>query len=359
MKLWRLVSCPINGVKVEYLSKLVFDDAFYQTSIRLSSTANPNNITEPFLNVLRVLLFHHGSIFNFTLHVPSLKSYSEVDLIIDYLSEKDVHEISFDFRYKGKNYEFSRLPSFLFSCVKLRRLTLSSCSLTVPFIFQGCVNLISLKLLHLSTVICDEHLYGCTTFEATKFFQSMPFIEHLRLGNEFMDIMPPRIMPRNFSLGYLRVLELPRIYCWCIDDISAVLCLIVNSPNLKKLEIVFGSTHDIERVEYLAEEILQVQDLLSNVLRKLQVVKMKIGCTYAIKTKLYFIKFLLAESVELEKMFIQPPERTTAKERLRMLKKITRFPRASKKEEIMYLDPDDDDDDDDDIDEFSSDESEG
>ncbi|XP_050204658.1 F-box/FBD/LRR-repeat protein At1g13570-like [Mercurialis annua] len=375
--------------KWRYLSKLVFDKAFYWTSIK-RSTGNPSNNLF-FLNMYRVLLVHHGPILNFTFRVPLLESCDEIDRLMLYLSEKDVQEIFF--MIEGN--ERYRLPSYLFSCVTLRRLTLSSCTFVVPLAFQGFVKLISFTLQsvhlstnifetfipkcpllerlsiqecdefdnldidipylkffefsgdfkslcfrkpcqHLSTVIFDGDLDAC---EPTKLLEYLPVVKHLRLGLSFVHNMLHETMPKKLSLGCLKVLELPDICFWRAGDISTAFSLILSSPNLEKLEIGSVGLHRRE----LATEFLEVKDPLANELKKLRVVKIKLGYTKAIKPELEFIKFLLAGSVELEKMFIQPDERTVAKEGLKILKRITRFQRSSKKAEIVYLNTDDDD----------------
>ncbi|XP_050221209.1 F-box/FBD/LRR-repeat protein At1g13570-like isoform X2 [Mercurialis annua] len=276
-----------------YLPKLVFDYTFYHRSIR-PSFSKPN-ITKLFLIIFRVLLLHHGSILNFTFHAPLLKNYSEIDHLVLYLSEKDVHEIVFDFGEGG--YGMHRLPSYLFSCVTLRKLTLSSCAFTVPLTFHGFSKLISLTFdsvyfdtkgefetfiskcplletlsikdchqidnldiglpylkffrfsgsckaicfrntsQYLSTVVFDEDFSGPYSSEPTKLFKCLPVVEHLRLGPEFLHYLIGGRMPRRLSLGCLRVLELPRVYFGWTAIISVVLRLIVSSPNLEKLEI--------------------------------------------------------------------------------------------------------------------------
>ncbi|XP_050224305.1 uncharacterized protein LOC126673999 isoform X2 [Mercurialis annua] len=139
---------------------------------------------------------------------------------------------------------------------------------------------------------------------------------------------------RNVSLGCLKVLELPLI---SFELISSVLNLIVRSPNLEKLDIGFATCMAV--IQPLAPELLKVQDLSSNALKKLRVVKMKLSRSEEVKPDLEFIKFILAESRVLEKMFIQPPSGTVAEDGQKILKEITRFQRSSKKAEILYLDP--------------------
>ncbi|XP_050224278.1 F-box/FBD/LRR-repeat protein At1g13570-like [Mercurialis annua] len=398
-------------LKWRYLPKLVFDSTFYQTSI-VPSTPKLS-IAKFFLNIYRVLLLHRGPILNFTFHVPLSKNYSEIDRVMLYLSEKDVHEISFDI---GEYfYEDCRVPPFLFSCVTLRRLTLSWCNFTLPLAFQGFVNLISLTFQsvdvstnvlenfiskcpllerlsikscnyidnlyidipclkffeffgffqslcfekpcqHLSTIIFDNIKDDVTIFshdakasEPTKLFECLPAVEHLRLGFEFVDYLIVGPLPRKLSLGCLRVLELLDICFQSTAEVSAVHCLISSAPNLEKLEIGFVAPRDeatsaSEEIDYLLDnELLKVEDVLDNELKKLRVVKMKLPDIEIIEAELEFVKFLLAESVVLEKMFVQPGKGTLAEDGLKILKEIIRFERSSKKAQILYLEPEDDD----------------
>ncbi|XP_050234505.1 F-box/FBD/LRR-repeat protein At1g13570-like [Mercurialis annua] len=386
--------------KWRYLPKLVFDNSSYETAI-IPSTAQPS-IAKFFLNIYKVLFLHHGPLLNFTFHVPLLKRYPEIDQLMLYLSEKDVQEIFFKIgerktRRVIDERKAHRMSSFLFSCVALRHLTLSSCSFPIPLAFQGFVNLISLKLQsvdfdadvfetfiskcplletlsirdcfdivnldfdcpnlkffhfsgsckaicfrktsqHLSTVIFDESFVGYEKVEPTEIFESLPVVEHLRFGFDFLVYLRYGGMPKKLSLGCLRVLDLPDLSFGWTDIISVVLCLIVSSPNLEKLELGAESADDDN--SSLAKELLEVQDFLDNALKKLRVVKMNFAHTVPIKSELQFIKFLLRESVVLEKIFIQPANRTAAEGALKIVKKIRRFQRSSKKAKIVYLDTD-------------------
>ncbi|XP_050223284.1 F-box/FBD/LRR-repeat protein At1g13570-like [Mercurialis annua] len=383
-----------------YLPKLIFDDTFYQRLIRPS--ISKRDITKLFSIIYRVLLLHRGSILNFTYRVPLFSSPRGIHRLMFYLSEKDVHGIVFDFGESlyDSGYKIERLPSFLFSCVTLRSLTLSSCTVTVPLAFKGFPKLISLTFdsfyfyakgevetfiskcpllerlsikycdnidtldidipylkffqfssssckaicfrktsQHLSTVIFDEEFGGPYHSEPTKLFECLAVVKHFRLGYDFLHCLFNGRMPMKLSLGGLRVLELPEICFGRASNISYVLCLIVNSPNLKKLEI--GSLGAGEDMDPIAPELLKVKDLLDNALKKLRVVKMNFAelRVKQAKHELDFIKFLLAESIVLEKMYIQPAKGTVCEEELKILKKVLRFHRSSKKAEIVALNP--------------------
>ena len=57
------------------------------------------------------------------------------------------------------------------------------------------------------------------------------------------------------------------------------------------------------------------------------------------RPELLFIKLLLAHSPSLNKLTIIPSETSDALQRFNIAKDIMRFPRASPKAEIIYLDP--------------------
>ncbi|XP_055961052.1 F-box/FBD/LRR-repeat protein At1g13570-like [Mercurialis annua] len=278
--------------KWRYLSKLVFDSTFYERSILPSTPTTQPNISTLFLNIFRVLLLHHGPIFKFTFYVPLLKNCPEINQLFLYLIEKDVREISF---YIESRPTFFRLPLFMPSCVTLRRLTLSTCSIIVKLAFQGFVNLISLKLQQvyfeanifetfiskcpllealtvkkcsnignldinlpylkffyfdgsckticfgkisqcLSTVIFDGYFNCADTSAMTKLFECLPTVEHLCLGYCFFKCVVGKLR-RKLYLGCLRILELPEISFRHAAESSTVLTLIMSSHNLEKLEI--------------------------------------------------------------------------------------------------------------------------
>ncbi|XP_055961049.1 F-box/FBD/LRR-repeat protein At1g13570-like [Mercurialis annua] len=355
-----------------YLSKLVFDETFYQTSA-LTSNAKPNT-TKLFSNINKVLLLHKEPI-NITLKFPLFQMYPEIDQLMLFLSEKDVHEISF---YIGRSFlseKDRRVPPFLFSCVILRSLTLSSCSFTVPLAFQGFVNLISLKfqwvrfknnafeiliskcplLETLSIRSCPNSSYLDIDLPYLKFFYFSGSFESIcfRKTSQHLSTIFYSLtlyycvffdkyfgtIPRKLSatLACLTVLVLPEICFRRTTEVSAVVCLILSSPNLQKLEI--GSVaYNKDEKEVFAQEIYKVEDLLDNALKKLRLVRMKLSKKKDIRPELEFIKFLLAGSIVLEKMVIQPALGTVAeKGRQKILKKIIRFHRSSENVEILYL----------------------
>lgn len=70
-----------------------------------------------------------------------------------------------------------------------------------------------------------------------------------------------------------------------------------------------------------------------------QLQEVRMGLFSGTLPELGFVKFLLANSLVLEKMLIQPPKGTIAEDGLKILKEVTRFQRASSKAEVIYLDP--------------------
>ncbi|XP_050211596.1 F-box/FBD/LRR-repeat protein At1g13570-like [Mercurialis annua] len=216
-------------------------------------------------------------------------SFPEICLLFLYLRDEDIHEIDF-------SYGFNRIPSHLFSCFTLRRLTLSKCHIKVPLAFQGFVKLISLKFRqvyfdtddifesfiskwplletlwinncseidsleidlpylkyfefcgdcrtfsfrnvsqHLSTYYF-EGCYKMSCCEPTKLFESLPVVKHLYLGYDFLQYMCGGSISMKLSLGCLRVLKLHEVHFQRTRLVSVLLCLIVSSPNLEELEI--------------------------------------------------------------------------------------------------------------------------
>ncbi|KAJ9559128.1 hypothetical protein OSB04_013742 [Centaurea solstitialis] len=92
--------------------------------------------------------------------------------------------------------------------------------------------------------------------------------------------------------------------------------------------------YDVE----VASDHLESPDCLDQTLNHLLNVEIKI--VEGSRLELLFIKLLLAHSPSLIKMTIQPIGTTYASKMLNIAKDVMRFPRASPKAELIYLDPD-------------------
>ncbi|KAL7260869.1 hypothetical protein ACSBR1_006522 [Camellia fascicularis] len=85
-------------------------------------------------------------------------------------------------------------------------------------------------------------------------------------------------------------------------------------------------------------EYLQAQDFTNLSLNQLRKVKMQHFSGF--EPEMHFIKILLAHSTILKKMTILANQGTSDGKGFTILKELTRFPRASPKAEVIYLNPD-------------------
>ena len=99
----------------------------------------------------------------------------------------------------------------------------------------------------------------------------------------------------------------------------------------------FKGSHVIDRHDVgPAADHLESPNCLDCTLNKLQTVE--ITSLQGSRIELLFIKLLLAHSPSLNKYTIRPNEASDAQKRLDMLKNVIRFPRASPKAKIFFLD---------------------
>ncbi|KAF7123226.1 hypothetical protein RHSIM_Rhsim12G0067600 [Rhododendron simsii] len=142
------------------LPQLVFDQTFYRDLPKATHT-------KLMMIIYQVMLHHRGPIMKFTLSLSRLESCSEIDLLILFVSSNHIQDFTLHIS-KGELY---KLPSSLYSCLKLRHLNLRSCILKPPPGFEGFTGLISLELY--DVVIADDVL--------SSLISNCPLLEDLRL----------------------------------------------------------------------------------------------------------------------------------------------------------------------------------
>ncbi|GMP58369.1 hypothetical protein CsSME_00022062 [Camellia sinensis var. sinensis] len=144
------------------LPQLVFDDTFCSD---LFCKTKDKLMTI----IYQVLLFHHGPIPKFTCSLSGLKSCSEFDQLILFVSKKGIQELNLNIQ----NGELYKLPSSLFSCLQLKILTLHSCIFKSPPEFKGFSRLLKLELYEV--VVTADIL--------SRLISSSPLLERLSLQN--------------------------------------------------------------------------------------------------------------------------------------------------------------------------------
>ncbi|XP_052187209.1 F-box/FBD/LRR-repeat protein At1g13570-like [Diospyros lotus] len=378
------------------LPQLVFNDKF----CRKARTAPKNELL---MAIYQVLLHHRGPILKFELSMCSLKSCSEIDQLIPFVSNNDLQELILHIQ-SGEPY---KLPSSFFSCLQLKHLELRLCSFNPPRRFGGFSMLLSLELQDVA--ITSRVLSGL--------IHSCPRLEKLKLGSckifsfSHLEIIAPKLKSLNFdgkfrSLSFKNTPKLERVSLLLYEimpweryegrDLSNWVTLFSGLPamefleldygclqlisaggiperlpttlsNLKILELSFirfehvfelssifclirSSPHlekltigvlvdGIEHVEIVAN-FIAVEGWSADIsLNQLKEVEMR--DVWGTRAELEFIKLLLGKSPVLEKMVIET-NGLLGHEAVKFLSKVMRFKRLSPLAEVYYSDPDED-----------------
>ncbi|MCD7449948.1 hypothetical protein HAX54_002473 [Datura stramonium] len=204
-KKWRNIWCR--------LPELTLDETFWKTEKDLGSFTFYFTNTSP-----HILTLHSVPITKLTLCINCLETYPiEIDNLIFFLSENGIQHLLLRFPFTRRNPH--ELPSSLFTCLRLRHLTLENCLvLTPPVSFKGFDRLISLEL------------RGVTI--SSKLLQSLishsPLLEQLVL--QILDISPGFIEisgPMLKSFDYTG-----HISCICLNNVPLLAKLSLTDSNL-------------------------------------------------------------------------------------------------------------------------------
>ncbi|KAL2531544.1 F-box/fbd/LRR-repeat protein [Abeliophyllum distichum] len=368
------------------LPQLIFDDKLWQELER-----NWKSARIKFTSILyQVLLFHRGPITKFALTIPELRSCSEIDHLIYFLSKNDVKEFTFKIQ-KGH-----KLSSLLFMCLQLKHLSLSSCLIYPPPSFKGFNRLIMLELddvtieaevliklisscplleqlvlritvefdyleidapmlklfelkcvttsvsfkksplLEMVSVAADENVLavGDEFCNFVEFLESVPSLQKLHMSYHFTKLLVPdeiqTMLP--FTLNNLKILELSAISLYSLEELSSVLCLIKSSPNLEKLKIEMFA-EEVDHATYLLD-FLKVQDYSNVLLSRLQEVTL-IGIAGTVP-EMTLIKLLLEKSSTLKRMVISSKFYKCDDKLVGTLKELNKFLRASPNAEVKF-----------------------
>ncbi|KAF7123186.1 hypothetical protein RHSIM_Rhsim12G0067700 [Rhododendron simsii] len=298
--------------------------------------------------IYQVLLLHRGPIIKFTLTLSGLKSCSEIDQLIRFVSSNDIQDFALDIG-QGELY---KLPSTLYSCLQLRHLDLSSCMIKPPPGFEGFTRLISLDLC--DVVIADDVL--------SSLISNCPLLVDLTLhsstGSHSLEVVGPNLKcvrcDGHFrSICFTNTSRLADVCVYlkgergelrCSEEYISISVMLLDSvPVIESLGLDFcyvkafpGGTSDIP----IDLDLTEVHGCLDVSLNKLREVDMK--NVSGTKAELEFIKLLLAKSPILETMLIELNSSLGLVAELRIVKVLTRLRRASPQAEMNLVSRDED-----------------
>ncbi|XP_045791394.1 F-box/FBD/LRR-repeat protein At1g13570-like [Trifolium pratense] len=176
----------------------------------------------------------------------------------------------------------------------------------------------------------QSRLHGHSS-NLVEFLICLPRIQRLEIQSYFlkylaMGVVPVKLPTPCIDLSYLSI----RINFNDSKEISAALCLLRNSPNLRELEILARPEEQpvpIAHHTYCWEEVCLSWPVM-------RVQHVRIDGISGIKPELDFVNFLLQYSPVLEKMAVKPALNTGPE----LVKDLLRFRRASTRAEVTYLD---------------------
>ncbi|GJV99317.1 F-box/FBD/LRR-repeat protein [Tanacetum coccineum] len=323
------------------ISKLVFDDKLVKVSPKSKQLKKYKLVSA----IFHVLLRHTGSILEFNIDVGELEMYSELDQIIYYLSKSNsVKKLSFEI---SKNYRY-KLPSLFFSLQGLKSLELLNCGFEPPLTFNGFSRLKRVKFIHvemnsktlqqflsncplLQTVLLFGHGSKKDSTRGNKFtfvelFECAPLIWSLSISGSYVKYLATGGMSQKLPTSFANLEYLLLILCLTDqDEISSALCLIRNSPNLKKLTLKFEKSDGPQ----ISMNYLDFHDYSAfnfDYLENLAMINFS-----NLDLELEFVKLIMAKSPVLEKVQIELNEAVSVAEELKIFRDFVRlpFPRAS------------------------------
>ncbi|KAK2398453.1 F-box/FBD/LRR-repeat protein [Trifolium repens] len=177
---------------------------------------------------------------------------------------------------------------------------------------------------------CNQSRLHGRSSNLVEFLNHLPRIQRLEIQSYFlkylaMGVVPVKLPTPCIDLSYLSI----RINFNDSKEISAALCLLRNSPNLRELEILarpeeqpipFAHHPYCWDDVYLDWPVMRVQHV-------------RLDGIFGIKPELDFINFLLQYSPVLEKMAVKPALNVGPE----LMKELLRFRRASPRAEVAYL----------------------
>ncbi|CAN1264257.1 F-box/FBD/LRR-repeat protein At1g13570 [Linum perenne] len=287
---------------------LVFDADFATFPKRYTCKLGERN--KVMLQIYQALLVHQGPMHRFELAIPGMDHYPEIDQLISYLSTKSVKELNI-FSTRGLFSEV--LPSSVFSILNLNSLRLQRYKFQVP------PPLVAL-------------------------FAALPALRQLKLGIELLLFLSNGHVPYKLpaaSLTNLEVLEIPRLLLDSLPEARVLVCLIMSSPNLRRLTIHDDDDEDHPKFEPIdsLQMLLELKDdhHPGGVCCLQRLEEFSIHICHGDQVELDLARFVLATAPLLKTVFVKPTEGLPSEDAITYLVEMTQYKRISKEAEVKYM----------------------
>ncbi|KAJ9558783.1 hypothetical protein OSB04_013397 [Centaurea solstitialis] len=381
------------------MTTLVFDEQFSKKYAK--NTAFGHNGFIRIIN--HVLILHNGPISKLSLYIPRrhLDSFQEVYQMLLLISRKSVAELTLTnsdgcyelpscisscsklkklqlenfiikplLKFEGfsnlenlylKNIDFgANSCGALVTLPQLRKLFLETCTNVYNFnikannldtlVVDSCPDAMLLRLLDAPCLnmvgICFtkplKDFVPVERMNLTRLLSNLPKVILLLMDGYFLKYLMsadeiPKWLP--CAVDTLNHLYLGTFQFSDLDQVYAALCLLRNSPNLERLFMSqsLREPHVTDCDVEAASNHLESLDCLDKTLNRLQTVTIK--SFEGSRPALLFTKLLLAYSPSLVKLTIESSGTSDAHQRLNIAMDVMRFPRASPKAELIFLNP--------------------
>ncbi|CAN1332849.1 F-box/FBD/LRR-repeat protein At1g13570 [Linum perenne] len=375
---------------VPQLVFVIHDELFADADAELNESSEVMLII-----IYQALLVHEGPINKFELAIPGMKCCPQFDQLINSLSAKSVKELFLridsyallpsslfsvpdlnSLKLQGFIFEepiwsvgFSKLTllelkhvklhngflqNFLPKCPLLEELRVLQCEITEErpvfvtssvkvLLFHSYPGEIRFEYTSLLSVlsVLPPYLSGPLKLDIVALFDSLPALEQLNLGVEFLLSLSEGYVPYHLpaSLHNLKVLEIPRILLGRLNEARVLACLIMSSPNLLKLTIRHDNEYDgryriSESPGGLQRLLEQEEHIRVCCLQRLE--EFTIGNSRGTQVELDLVRFVLATAPVLKRVFINPKKGLSSEIVTKFLVEVTQYERISRYARVNY-----------------------
>ncbi|XP_058724939.1 F-box/FBD/LRR-repeat protein At1g13570-like [Vicia villosa] len=177
----------------------------------------------------------------------------------------------------------------------------------------------------------DQSILHGPSSNLLDFFDHQSHLQSLVIGSCFLKYLAAGILPMKLPISCIGLSYLSlSINFDDLKEISAALCLLRSSPNLKKLEI--SARIELHTVPLTPVSVYYWDDTFSRPDTPIQVQYVTIDSISGFQPELDLIRFLLLYSPMLEKMIVKP----IVNVRPELVPELIRFKRASGEAEVIY-----------------------